>query len=231
MSLLPCDLGQGYGQTEAAPLLTYLSPQDHQAIRHADPGSAWEERAASCGRPVAGVEVRVVDEEDRDVAPGEVGEVIARGANVMKGYWNRPQETAAALRGGWLRTGDLARIDVDCYLYIIDRKKDMIISGGENIYSTEVEAALYAHPAVLEAAVIGVPDPAWGERVHAVVALKPGHATTADDLIACCRERIAGFKAPRSFEFVDALPKSGAGKIFKRELRAAYWQGEERMVH
>lgn len=162
----------------------------------------------SCGQPMVGVELRVVDEQDRDVALDEIGEVIARGPNVMKGCWNRREETAAALRDGWLRTGDLATMDGENYLYIIDRKKDMIISDDENVYSVEVEGALYAHPAVLEAAVIGVPDATWGEWVHAVVALKPGQAATADDLVACCRERIAGYKAPRSVAFVDALPRT-----------------------
>jgi long-chain acyl-CoA synthetase len=230
MSLLPCDLVQAYGQTEAAPCLTYLSAEDHRAIRDAERGTVWDARAASCGRPMVDVEVRVVDDQDREVAPGEVGEIIARGPNVMKGYWHRPEETAEALRGGWLRTGDLATVDAQNYLTIVDRKKDMIISGGENVYSVEVEAALFAHPAVLEVAVIAVPDPTWGEQVHAVVALKPGHTATADDLMACCRGRLAGYKVPRSIEFVDALPKSGAGKILKRELRAKYWAAELRLV-
>jgi long-chain acyl-CoA synthetase len=230
MALLPCDLGQAYGQTEAAPCLTWLSAEAHRAIRDAEPGSEWEPRAASCGQPMVDVEVRVVDDQDRDVAAGEIGEIIARGPNVMKGYWHRPEDTAEALRDGWLRTGDLATVDAHNYLKVVDRKKDMIVSGGENVYSVEVEAALFAHPAVLEVAVVGAPDPIWGERVHAVVALKPGHDVTAEELIVACRGLIAKYKVPRSIEFIDALPKSGAGKILKRELRDKYWATETRLV-
>ncbi|HEY8745321.1 MAG TPA: AMP-binding protein [Chloroflexota bacterium] len=182
MAALPCGLAQAFGLTEAAPCVTWLSVSDHRAIRDAAPGSCWERRAASCGQPMIGVEVRVVNEQEGDVGPGEVGEIIVRGDNVTSGYWNKPSETAEALRDGWLRTGDLASADEDFYLTIVDRKKDMIISGGENIYSIEVEAALYAHPAVLEAAVIAVPDTKWGDRVHAVVALRPGQSATPEDL-------------------------------------------------
>jgi long-chain acyl-CoA synthetase len=182
MAALPCGLAQSFGLTEAGPSVTYLSVGDHRAIGDAAPGSRWERRAASCGQPMIGVEVRVVNEQERDVGPGEVGEIIVRGDNVTPGYWNKPAETAEALRDGWLRTGDLATVDEDYYLTIVDRKKDMIISGGENIYSIEVEAALYAHPAVLEAAVIAVPDTKWGDRVHAVVALRPGQSATPEDL-------------------------------------------------
>jgi long-chain acyl-CoA synthetase len=177
------------------------------------------------------VDVRVVDEAGREVAPGEVGEVVARGPNIMLGYWNQAQETAYGLRDGWLRTGDLAMVDEGNYIYLVDRKKDMIVSGGENVYSTEVEGALYSHPAVLEAAVIGVPDPAWGEQVHAVVVLKPEHAASVAELIMHCRKCIAGYKVPRSVEFAEALPKSGAGKILKAALREKYWQGQKQRMH
>jgi long-chain acyl-CoA synthetase len=230
MRLLPCDFAQAYGMTEAAPGLTFLSAEDHRAIVRAEPGSPVARRVTSCGHPMVGVDVRVVDAAGKEVEPGEVGEVVARGPNVMKGYWNKAEETAYGLRGGWLHTGDLATVDEGNYIYIVDRLKDMIISGAENVYSNEVESAIYAHPAVLEAAVIGVPDPTWGEHVHAVVVLKPDHSATADEIVEVCRSRIAGYKLPRSIEFVDALPKSGAGKILKRALREPYWQNRERRV-
>jgi long-chain acyl-CoA synthetase len=227
MAVLGCEFTQAYGMTEAAPILTLLPAADHRP----DGSERAARRLRSAGRPVIGVEVRVVDLDDRDVAPGEVGEVIARGANFMPGYWNRPAETAEAMRGGWFRSGDLATLDEDGYLTIVDRKKDMIVTGGENVYSVEVEGALAAHPAVLECAVIGIPDERWGEVVHAVVALKPGQQAADADLIAHCHARIAGFKCPKSLTFVESLPKSGAGKILKRELREPYWTGRERHVH
>jgi long-chain acyl-CoA synthetase len=230
MELLPCDFLQGYGMTEASPLLTVLSPEDHRAIVCAQSGSPVARRLTSCGQPIVGVDIRVVNDAGKEVTPGEIGEIVVRGPNVMKGYWNKAEETAYGLRDGWLHTGDLATVDNHNYVFIVDRLKDMIISGGENVYSTEVEAAIYAHPAVLEAAVIGVPDPTWGERVHAVVVLKPNHQATADDIVALCGSRIAGYKVPRSIEFTDALPKSAAGKILKRTVRDKYWQDRERRV-
>jgi long-chain acyl-CoA synthetase len=181
---------------------------------------------------VLGVEVRVVNAEGDDVQPGEIGEIIARGPNIMLGYWRMPEATDAAIVDGWLHTGDMATVDEENYIYIVDRAKDMIISGGENIYSVEVENALYTHPAVLEAAVIGIPDETWGEAVHAVVVCKPGMSASADDLIAHARALIAGYKAPRSIEFLpEPLPKSGAGKILKRELREKYWAGRSKNVN
>jgi long-chain acyl-CoA synthetase len=221
MEILPCDFVQGYGLTEAAPALTRLTPEDHRR-GIAEPDTIWERRLTSAGQSDVGVDVRVVDEAGRDVAPGEVGEVIARGPNIMQGYWNQAQETAYGLRDGWLRTGDLATVDEGNYIYLVDRKKDMIVTGGENVYSIEVEGALYSHPSVLEAAVIGVPDATWGERVLAVVVLKPDQGVSAEELIAHCRERIAGYKTPRSVEFVETLPKSGAGKLLKAPLREKY---------
>jgi long-chain acyl-CoA synthetase len=219
-------LCQAYGMTEAAPLLTA------QKLEWLD----WESEAgigrlASCGREVVGVQVRVVDEEERDVAPGGVGEVIARGPNIMKGYWKREKETEDVLRGDWYHTGDIARMDAQGYLYIVDRSKDMIISGGENIYSTETESALYEHPAVLEVAVIGIPDNTWGETVHAVVVLREGASAAAAELIEHCHERIAAYKCPKSVEFrSEPLPKSGANKILKTKLREPYWAGREKRV-
>jgi long-chain acyl-CoA synthetase len=177
------------------------------------------------------VEARVVDEDGNDVKPGEVGEVVVRGNNIMQGYWNKPGETSAALVDGWYRSKDLARMDEQNYIYIVDRAKDMIISGGENIYSVEVEDALCSHPAVLEAAVIGVPDEQWGEIVKGLVVLKTGQAATEGELRDHCRDLIAGYKVPKSISFVDVLPKSGAGKILKRELRKEFWKESERLVN
>jgi long-chain acyl-CoA synthetase len=220
MQTLGCRFSQLYGMTETAPFATQLLPEE--MVTEGD--ERLVRRLASCGREIPGVSVRVVREDDTDVAPGEVGEIVMRGPNVMLGYWRQPEATAEALRGGWMRSGDLATVDEEGYITIVDRKKDMIISGGENIYSTEVENALYRHPAVLEAAVIGVPDERWGERVHAVVVLKPGHRVEGTQLADFCRQFIAGYKIPRSVEFVDALPKTGSGKIQKAELRERYWR-------
>jgi long-chain acyl-CoA synthetase len=228
MYTLACTFTHLYGLTEAAPLLTYLPPEEHVA----DGPAEKVRRLLSCGREVIGVRVRVVNERGQEVQPGEVGEIIAKGPNIMMGYWNKPDETAAALRDGWLYTGDLATMDEEGFVYIVDRKKDMIITGGENVFSTEVENALYAYPAILEAAVVGVPDATWGEAIKAIVVLKPGMQATAADIIEHCRNRIAHFKVPRSVDFFDGvLPKSGSGKILKRELRERYWAGQERRVH
>src|SRR4051812_22424723 len=210
-----------YGTTETAPLVT--------AVPHVE-RFLDSPRARTCGRPMIGVELRVVDPYDRSpLAAGEVGEVAVRGPNVMLGYWEKPRQTDDVLAGGWYHTGDLGRLDADGYLYLVDRAKDMIVTGGENVYSTEVEDVLYRHPAVLEAAVFGIPDPRWGEAVHAVVV--PRADVTEDELIAHCREAIAGYKVPKRVELrAEALPKSGAGKLLKRELRAPYWEGRETMV-
>jgi long-chain acyl-CoA synthetase len=229
--LLPCSLRQGYGLTEAAPGVTTL---DWEVLLHAlaaPPDSRDAQLLLSCGIAGLNIEVRIVNAEGQDVAPGEIGEIIARGPNIMKGYWNLPDETRNALRDGWLYTGDMATIDERNYIYIVDRKKDMIITGGENVYSAEVENAIYSHPAVLEAAVIGVPDEKWGERVHAVVVLKPGMQATEAEIVAKCRELISGYKVPRSMEFVAEMPRSGAGKILKRTLREKYWQSGVRQVN
>jgi long-chain acyl-CoA synthetase len=227
IALFGNSLLQLYGQSESSPFLT-ATPL--RGIRpEGDPRDV--RRLASCGQEIVGVEVRVVDGDGRPVRPGEVGEIVARGPNIMLGYWKRPQETAAALRGGWLHTGDMATVDGESWVYIVDRAKDMIITGGENVYSTEVESVLYQHPAVLEAAVIGVPDDEWGEAVKAVVVSRDGKAVSAQELIDHCRRLVASFKCPRSVDFVPALPKSGAGKILKSELRKPYWEGQERMVH
>jgi acyl-CoA synthetase (AMP-forming)/AMP-acid ligase II len=202
---------QLYGMTELSPSATMLLPADHD-----DPFLA-----RSAGRAGVQVDVRIVDLDGTELPRGEVGEVIVQGENVMHGYWNKPAETAAALREGWMHTGDLAYMDDRGYVYIVDRLKDMIITGGENVYSTEVENALAKHPGVASCAVIAVPDPQWGERVHAVIVPRPDVRLTLDELQAFCRDYIAGYKVPRSVEIVDALPVSGAGKILKRELRKA----------
>ena len=173
----------------------------------------------SAGRAVAHAEIKIVDDEGTEAELGSVGEIAARGPHVMAGYWNRPDETAAVLIDGWMHTGDAGYLDADGYLFVVDRLKDMIISGGENVYSAEVENALCSHPAVAMAAVFGLPDERWGERVHAVVVLKPGSAATEEDLREHAKGLIAGYKCPRSVEFTEALPVTAAGKVLKRELR------------
>ena len=220
---------QAYGMTETSPLLTAMN----KAWQAFDGSAEDTRRLSSCGRQVPGVEVRVVDEVTGvDVQPGEVGEIIARGPNVMAGYWKRPEETAKALRDGYMHTGDLATIDEDGFVYIVDRAKDMIISGGENIYTTEVENALYEHASVLEAAVIGIPDEKWGEAVLAVVVPREGATPTEQEIIEHCRTLIAGYKCPKRVVFQDTpLPKSGPGKILKTELRKPYWEGKTKNVN
>ena len=213
---------QGYGMTELSPAPRCCGPATTRTRCTAAP-SAAPRRTPRCASS---------DRTTPKSPRGEVGEIVVRGGNVMLGYWNRPEETAEALRDGWMHTGDVGWMDDEGYVYVIDRIKDMIISGGENVYSVEVENVLAPHPAVATCAVIGVPDETWGERVHAVVV--PGPARTADAGRAArrsARERIAGYKAPRSMEFVDALPLSAAGKVLKRELRKPYWAGQERAVH
>src|SRR5262249_13317294 len=188
-----------------------------------------ENRLLSCGTTCPGIEVRVVDESGNEVGAGQPGELIARGANVMRSYWNNPEETARAFEDGLFRTGDIGYQDADGFFYILDRRKDMIVTGGENVYSGEVEAVIYQHPAVREVAVFGIPDPQWGELVMACVVLKPGTALSADDLIAYCRRSLASYKVPRRVEFLETeLPKSGSGKILKRVLRERFWAHQER---
>ncbi len=216
---------QGYGMTESSALTLSLPWRFHLDGEHG------LHRRKAAGWASYGVDVRVVDPEGGEVPRGTPGEVVIRGAQVMLGYWKRPEDTAAVLRDGWMHTGDGAWMDEDGFIYIVDRVKDMIISGGENIYSREVENAVHAHPAVRECAVIGIPDEKWGEAVLAVVALKAGHAATEQALIAHCHTLIANYKCPRRVAFCEALPLSGAGKIMKNVLRAPYWAGKERSVH
>jgi long-chain acyl-CoA synthetase len=208
-----------YGATETAPIATAL-PDEQDVLD--------EPRARSCGQPVVGLDVRIVDPYGVELPPGEVGEVVIRGANVMQGYWNKPEQSADALRDGWYHSGDLGYADEDQFVFLVDRLKDMIVSGGENVYSTEVEEALYRHPAVLEAAVFGVPDEQWGEAVHAVVVLRAGATSTPDDLVEHCKQHIGGYKVPKRVDLRDEpLPKSGPGKVLKRELREPFWAGRD----
>ena len=221
-----CRFFQGYGQTETSPNVSMLLDKYH------DPDGLYADKIASAGQPVFTVEVRIVDVDDRPLPRGSTGEIVVRGPNVMAGYWNKPEETAFALRGSWLHTGDLGYMDEDGFLYVVDRMKDMIISGGENIYSVEVEKVIYQHPAVLMCAVIGVPNEKWGEAVHAVVVPKQGQNLSEEEIIAYCRQHIAGYKCPRTVEIrLEPLPINGTGKILKRELRAPFWEGKTRTVN
>ena len=221
METFKCDYVQTYGMTETSPYLTVSILKDK--LRELSEGEQFVFKAKT-GRPFLGVLLRVVREDGTDVRPDnmEVGEIIVKGDAVTKGYWRRPEETEKTIKDGWLYTGDMAVLDKEGYVNIVDRKKDMIITGGENVYSVEVENILYEHPAVLEAAVIGVPDPKWGEAVKAVVSLKPGCSATEEEPIEFCKSRIAKYKAPKSVDFVNELPKTGSGKIYKKGLREAY---------
>jgi len=216
--------GQAYGMTELSPACTYLEPRHHSL----DADKRHLLRAA--GRPALGVDVRVVDADDNDVPVGEVGEIIVAGPIVMQGYWKQPELTAVALRGGYMHTGDMGRMDDDGFLYVVDRLKDMIVSGGENVYSAEVEDAIRRHPDVAICAVIGIPHPLWGEAVHAVVVPRDGAAPSADDIIAHCRSLISAYKVPRSVEFRDEMPLTAANKIQKAALRRPFWEGRLRNV-
>jgi acyl-CoA synthetase (AMP-forming)/AMP-acid ligase II len=222
---LGCACYSGYGLTETAPVLTTARMK---------PGLAWEgeerfQKQASTGHAVPGVEVRVVDPEGNDVPRDgkTIGEIVARSDGVMEGYWKQPEATAEVMRGGWFHTGDMATMDSDGYVLIVDRKKDIIVSGGENISSLEVEKAMLAHPGIYEVAVIPVPDPRWGEVPKALVVMKPGVPATEGELIDFCRTQISHYKCPRSVEFLDALPRTGTGKVLKKELRKKYWSGTE----
>lgn len=225
-----CVAHGGYGLTETSPVITLAKEKTHLLGEAAD---VKLRRKATAGWTIAGTEVRVVDVHGCDVKPDqkEVGEVVVRGDVVMAGYWNQPEATAAAIRDDWFYTGDLATFDEEGYILIVDRAKDMILSGGENIASAEIERVLYAHPAVLECAVIAVPDDTWGEVPKAFITPRPGARATENGILEHCRQRLAGFKVPKSVEFIDVLPKGGTGKILKKVLRAKYWEGHERRVH
>jgi acyl-CoA synthetase (AMP-forming)/AMP-acid ligase II len=220
-------LVQGYGLTESTSFSTILTAGDHRRAVEEDNA----ERLLSCGRPIFESELRIVGADGKEAETGEPGEIIIRGPDVMKGYYRKRRLTRAALRGGWLHTGDIARRDGEGYIYIVDRKNDMIITGGFNVFPSEVERALCGHPAVSEACVLGVPDELWGEAVKAVVVLKQGHPAGAYELIEHCGLRLAGFKKPRSVDFVDSLPRNPNGKIARRLIRERFWDTEKRRVH
>jgi fatty-acyl-CoA synthase len=217
-----CEFLQVYGLTETTGGGTFLDPSDHDPARG---------KLRSCGKPAPGHEIRIVDGAGKALAAGEVGEIQIRSANVMKGYWNKEDATRKAIRDGWFSTGDAGFFDEDGYLYIHDRVKDMIVSGGENVYPAEVENAIMGHPAVGDVAVIGVPDERWGEAVKAIVVKKPGIEPDPADIIAHARERIAGYKLPKSVDFIDALPRNPSGKVLRKDLRAPYWEGRDRKVN
>jgi fatty-acyl-CoA synthase len=220
-----CEFLQGYGMTETTAAATYLFPADHQRALAGEP-----QLLLSAGRPLLGTEVRIVDENDAPVPNGTIGEVAVRGPQLMRGYWNLPEPSAEALRGGWMHTGDAGILDDEGFLYIQDRVKDMIVSGGENVYPREVEDVLFQHPAVADVAVIGVPDEKWGEAVKAIVVLKAGETVDAETLLAHCKGRLGGYKRPRSVDFIDALPRNPSGKVLKKDLREKFWAGQSRRV-
>jgi long-chain acyl-CoA synthetase len=218
---------QGYGQSESGPEITFFRKKSHQVL---DKPAVEQKVLASCGQPCVGVHVRIIDENKNDVKPKVVGEVVVQSKMVMVEYWHKPDETRDVMGDGWLHTGDMGYYDERGYIYLVDRKKDMIVTGGENVYPREVEEVLYRHPAVAEAAVIGVPDDLWIERVHAEVILKEGRQATGDEIMEFCKQHLARYKAPKSVEFVKSLPKNPQGKILKRELREKYWIGLERKI-
>jgi fatty-acyl-CoA synthase len=225
LDVFGCEFFQGYGMTETTAVLTYLLPSDHDRALAGRP-----ELLLSAGRPVAGTELRIVDTAGAPLPLGGVGEIAARGPQLMRGYFNLPEATAEAMAGGWMHTGDAGRLDEEGYLYIEDRVKDMIVSGGENIYPHEIEQVLFEHPAVADAAVIGVPDDQWGETVKAVIVLRKDATATEEEIIDFTRGKLGGFKRPRSVDFASELPYNPSGKVLKRALRESYWAGHTRRV-
>ncbi|MDP3937711.1 MAG: AMP-binding protein, partial [Deltaproteobacteria bacterium] len=227
MQLFKCNFVQGFGQTESVAVLTMLRPEDH--VLDGPPEKV--RRLESCGREIFGTEMRIVDEQGNALPHGQVGEIVGRGEQVMKGYWKLPEATAETLKDGWLHTGDLGEMDEEGYIYIKDRIKDMIVSGGENVYPREIEEVLFSHPDIADAACIGIPSAQWGEEIKAIVVLKPGAKTTADDVMAYCKGKLAGYKRPRSVDFAEVLPKNPSGKVLKRELREPFWKDKSRRVN
>jgi long-chain acyl-CoA synthetase len=226
MRIFKCEFVQLYGMTETTGAITELTAADH------DPSGPKAHLLRSAGKPFPWVELRIVDAEGRDCATGEVGELWTRSGQNMLGYWNKPEETKAAITAdGWLKTGDAGYFDANGYLFLTDRVKDMIVSGGENIYPAEIENVLAGHPAIAEVAVIGVPDEKWGETVKAVVAIKGSEQATAADILAYGKANLAGYKCPTSVDFVPALPRNPSGKVLKKDLRAPYWAGRERRIN
>lgn len=217
MDIFKCDFIQGYGQTEATLALTFLTAEDHRQALHSKP-----ELLRSCGRAVFGTDIRIVDSQGKTLPNGEIGEIVARGPQLMKGYWKREEATASTIVDGWLHTGDAGRMDDDGYIYIQDRVKDMIISGGENIYPAELENVLMSHPQIQDAAVVGVPSKKWGEVPLAVLVSGGNPELNSDELVEFCRDKLAGYKIPRTIEYVDALPRNPTGKILKKNLREQF---------
>jgi long-chain acyl-CoA synthetase len=219
--------GEGFGQSESGPAISHMSKEDHDVL---DGTPEQQKHLSSAGKPDICVQVRVVDESNKDVEPGEVGEIIVKSKHIMTKYWQKPEDTKKTIKDGWLHTGDMGTYDKEGYIYLTDRKKDMIITGGENVFPREVEEILYKHPAVLEAAVIGIPDPYWVEKVHAVIELRKGATATPEEIMKFSKKYLAGYKTPKSVEFIDALPKNAAGKILKKELRQKYWEEHSRKI-
>jgi acyl-CoA synthetase (AMP-forming)/AMP-acid ligase II len=220
-----CSFAQGFGMTETTAAATFLLPKDHERALRGKP-----ELLLSCGRALPGTQLKIADADDRELPRGQIGEILVKGPQLMRGYWNMPDASQEALRGGWMHTGDAAVMDDEGYVYIQDRVKDMIVSGGENVYPREIEDVLFQHPAVADAAVIGVPDAQWGEAVKAIVVLRPGKTATADELIEYARGQLAGYKRPRSVDFIAELPRNPSGKVLKKDLREPWWKGHTRRV-
>ncbi|MEQ9518129.1 MAG: long-chain-fatty-acid--CoA ligase [Parvibaculum sp.] len=225
MQTFKCDFYQAFGMTETTSSVVYLNAQDHRRALKDKPGLLL-----AAGRAIPGTDIRIVDENGEDVAYGEVGEIIARGPQIMQGYWNMPEATADALRDGWMHTGDAAAMDKDGYLFIQDRIKDMIVSGGENVYPREVENALFEHPSIIDAAVFGIPGAKFGEDVMATIVVKPGETLSEKEVIDFCRTKLGGYKIPRKVDFMEALPRNASGKVLKKDLREPYWKGHTRRV-
>jgi fatty-acyl-CoA synthase len=221
MELMQCDFWQVYGLTETNGAITFLYPEDHDVSRG---------KLRSCGKAGKDVGLRVVDSDDNDVPIGEVGEVIIKSLNNMKGYWNRPEATEESIKDGWFYSGDIGYFDDEGFLYIHDRVKDMIVSGGENIYPAEVENALLSHPQIADAAVIGIPDDKWGEATKAFIVQADGEPLDEAEVISYVRTQIAGYKCPKTVEHINELPRNPSGKILRKDLRAPYWEGKERNV-
>jgi acyl-CoA synthetase (AMP-forming)/AMP-acid ligase II len=224
-AVFECDFIQAYGMTETTAVLTMLLADDHRRALKDKP-----DLLLSAGRPAVGTEIKIVDEEDNLLPPGEMGEIAGRGPQLMTGYWNLPDESAQALRGGWMHTGDAGIVDEDGYVYVQDRVKDMIVSGGENVYPRVVEEVLFKHPAIADAAVFGVPHEQWGETVKAAVVLREEQTATEEEIIEFCRDKLGGYERPTSVDFIEALPRNPTGKVLKRELREPYWAGQKRRV-
>jgi len=225
LAVFNCDFIQAYGMTETTAVASLLQPDDHRRALGGE-----EKLLLSAGRAVLGTSIRIVDEDDREVLRGTIGEVAIRGPQLMKGYWNRPDATAESMRGGWMHTGDAGILDDDGFLYIQDRVKDMIVSGGENIYPREIEDVLFEFPGVADAAVFGVPDEKFGEAVKAVIVVKDGEDVSVAALLTHCRERLARYKQPRSVDFIDELPRNPSDKVLKKDLHEPFWRGHDRRV-